>query len=79
MLENPVNRNSLTTIKAYLSILGRNTKAQSYSDPKYVMRVAHQVIEKSKKSKLSDDEQYALEQLKKRVPPKPRKKPKKIT
>lgn len=81
MLHRQADRTSLTTIKAYLSKFGRNTNAQSYSDPKYVMRAAHEVIEKNKKNKkkLSEDQLDALEELMKRVNPKPRKKPKKIT
>lgn len=81
MLHHQVDRTKLTTIKAHLSAFGRNTNAQSYSDPKYVMRAAHEVIDKNKKMKrkLSQEKLYALEELMKRVDPKPRKKPKKLT
>lgn len=81
MLHHQVDRTKLATIKAYLSTFGRNINAQSYSDPKYVMRAAHEVIDKNKKmkSKLSQEKLYALEELMKRVDPKPRKKRKKLT
>ena len=68
----------LTTIKSCLKTFGRNTDLDSYSNPSYVIRAGREVIEKNKnKRNLSQKESQALDLLKRRVPPKPRKKPQK--
>ncbi len=73
------DRVNLATIKSCLKSLGRNVEADSYSVPSYVIRVAREVLEKNKgKKNLTEKQSDALELLKKRIPKKPRKAPKKV-